>query len=177
MSSVGYYRYKFSDVSEGSQEVTFYKNGALAKTCTIIGKSFCTGFKLLKYLDKDGQYRFFPFNNFWQQSNKPKLIGSVNNFVTSIVDSQTSKKNIGYKNDRTLTMTSENVSLDELEKLEDIYFSPRVYLYTGNGSNDRLQDWVLVSVSGDGIGRPKKNQFKKVVINVILPEHYAITKI
>lgn len=177
MSNVGYYRYKLSDSIEGEQTIKFFKNGALAKTCTIVGKQFCLGFQLLKYINKNGQYRFFPFNKYWQRSNKPALIGKVNNFVTSILDSQTDKKNIGYITERKITLVSESVSLSELEILEDIYYSPRVYLYTGNGTNDNLQDWILVSISGDGIGRPKKANFKKVTLEVTLPEHYAITKV
>lgn len=177
MSSIGYYRYKLSDPVKGEQTIKFFVNGALAKTCTIIGKKFCTQFRILKYLNKDGQYRFFPFNQFWQQANRPTLIGKVNKFVTSIIDSQASTLNIGYKNERKITLVAEMVSLDELEKLEDIYSSPRVYLYVGIGSTDNMEDWILVSVTGDGIGKPKKANFKKVSIEVTLPEQYAITKI
>jgi hypothetical protein len=177
MSRIGYYRYKISDVIEGKQSVQFFINGALTKTCNIIGKQFCPDFRLLKYLDSSGQYRFFPFNGHWQQTDKPTLIGKVNNFVTSILDSQASQKNIGYTNERKLSFTAERVSQDELDKLTDLFVSPRVYLHVGTGINDEVSDWVLVSVSGDGIGRPKKNNFKKFVIEVTLPEQYAITKV
>jgi hypothetical protein len=177
MSEIGYHRYKLRDTTEGEQSIKFFKNGALAKTCTIISKPFCSGFRILKYLNKNGQYRFYPFNNFWQQSNKPTLIGKVNIFVTSINVNQSSEKNIGYKNEKKLTLVADKVSLSELEILEDIYSSPRVYLYVGSGLTDELKDWLQVSISGDGISKPKKANFKKVVIEVTLPEQYAITKI
>jgi len=177
MSKVGYYRYKISDVIEGRQEVKFFINGAMAKTCTVIGKTFCPEFRLLKYLDSNGQFRFFPFNNNWQQTDKPTLIGKTNSFVTSILNSQASQKNIGYTNERKLSFTAGNVSQDELNKLTDLFVSPRVYLHVGIGINDEVSDWVLVSVTGDGIGRPKKNNFKKFVVEVTLPEYYAITKV
>ena len=177
MSQVGYYRYKVSDAIEGEQTVKFFKNGALLKTCTIVAKRFCLNYRLVKYLDSTGQYRFFPFNDRWQQTDKPTLIGKVNKFVTSILDSQSDTSNIGYKNERRLSLIAEKVSLDELTKLTDIFVSPRVYLYVGSHGMDRVQDWVQVSISGDGIGKPRKNNFKKFQIDVILPEYYAITKI
>lgn len=175
MSEIGYYRYKVSDAIEGEQTVKLFKNGALLKTCTIIAKKFCLNYRLIKYLDHTGQYRFFPFNNRWLQTDKPTLIGKVNKFVTSILDSQSDTSNIGYKNERRISLVAEQVSLEELEKLQDIFVSPRVYLYIGN--TDTKQNWVQVSITGDGIGRPRKNNFKKVSIDVILPEYYAVTKI
>lgn len=177
MSKVGYYRYKISNPIEGEQTVKFFKNGSLVKTCTIIAKPACLNSKLIKYLDSKGQYRFFPFNNMWQQVDKPTLIGKVNKFVTSILDSQSDSANIGYKNERGLSLVSEHVSLEELEKLTDIFVSPRVYLYVGNYSYDRIRDWIQVSILSDGIGRPRKNNFKKISIDIILPEYYAVTKI
>jgi hypothetical protein len=81
MSQIGYYRYKFSDVIEGEQYVELYINGSKKKTCTVIGLPVCTGFKILKYLNKDGQYLFYPFNQYWQQQDAPKLIGKTNIFV------------------------------------------------------------------------------------------------
>jgi hypothetical protein len=177
MSNIGYYRYKVSDAIEGEQTVKFFKSGALLKTCTIIAKKFCLNYRLIKYLDSNGQYRFFPFNNRWQQTDKPTLIGKVNKFVTSILDSQSEAANIGYKNERRISLVAEQVSLEELEKLQDIFVSPRVYLYVGQHGYDRIQDWIQVSITGDGIGRPRKTNFKKFAIDVILPEYYAITKI
>jgi hypothetical protein len=177
MSKIGYYRYKVSDSVEGESSIKFFVNGGLYKTCTIIAKQFCPGFRILKYINTDGQYRFFPFNKFYQISNKPTLIGKVNQFVTSITDSQGSEKNIGYKNEKKITLTAERCTLDELEKLESIYSSPRVYLYVGNGYTDNLQDWLLVTVTGDGISKAKKANFKKIVLEVTLPQQHAITKI
>jgi len=119
MSQVGYYRYKLSDAVEGDQQVQFFINGALVKTCTVKALKFCDGYRLLKYLDSEGKYRFYPFNKNWQQTDKPTLIGRVNNFVTSIIDSQSDKRNIGYNNERKLSLTATHVSLEELEKLSD----------------------------------------------------------
>jgi hypothetical protein len=177
MSDIGYHRIKIIPSAVGTTEVKLYINGALASTATVVAKEFCTDFKILKYLDGAGRYRFFPFNNKWQRADKPTSVGKVNNFVTSILDGQTAEKNIGYKTERTLTLTAGNVSEDELDKLADIYSSPRVYLYVGDGAYDRVKDWILVTVSGDGVGRKKNNKFSKVTIEVKLPEYYAVTKV
>lgn len=177
MSLIGYYRYKFSDVVEGTQYVKFYINGSLQKTCTVIGKPVCTGFKILKYKNNDGQYLRFPFNSYWQKQYVPKLIGKTNTFVTSIFDSQSSEKNTGYKVQQQLILTADRVSLDELDRLSSLYFSSRVYLYVGDGTTDDISDWVFVTVTGDGISRPFKAQFKKVTVTVTLPEYYAVTKV
>lgn len=176
MSEIGYYRYKVSDTTS-EQIVNWFKNGALAKVCTVIARPFCEDYRLVKYLNKDGQYLFFPFNKHWQQSDKPTLIGKVNTFVASLVTAQSSERNIGYKTEKKITLTAETVSLEELERLEDLYDSPRVYLYIGNGTTDRVQDWILVTITGDGISRPKKQNFKKVSIDITLPEQYAVTQI
>lgn len=177
MSNVGYYRYKVSDSLEGTQTVQFFINGGLAKTCIINARKFCIDFRVIKYLNKNGQYRFFAFNDKWQQSDKPSLIGKTNQFVTSILNSQSDKKNNGYKNERKISLTAETVSLAELESLSDIFVSPCVYLYVGNGFNDNIEDWILVTATGDGISRPKSNKFKKFTLELTLPEYYAITKI
>lgn len=174
MSNIGYYRYKISDLKEGTSTLDFYVNGAKAMTATINTRKFCDGFKLLKYLDKSGKYRFFPFNQMWQLTDTPSEIGTINKFVTSILTSQSSTRSLGNKNTRKISLTAGNVSREELEILQDIYTSPAVYLYLSDGTSDEDKDWVFVKVSGDGIGRHKKNEFKKVNIDITLPEHYSI---
>jgi hypothetical protein len=176
MSNVGYYRVKVVPSAEGITTVKLYTNGSLASTATVIAKQYCSNFRILKYIDGSGRFRFFPFNDRWEQKDKVKSKGEVTKFVTSILNSQTDSEQVGYSCDRTITLTAGNVSDDELEKLSGIYTSPLVYLYVGTGSNDRLQDWVQVKVSGDGISRRRKAKFGKVSIDVTLPEIYAITK-
>ncbi len=175
MSEIGYYRYKVTPAAGGTSTVKLYVNGSLASTATIIAREFCPGAMILKYLDSSGRYRFFAFNDRWQRMDKPKSKGEYNNFVTSILSDQTDAKQIGYSNDRTISLTAASVSEDELEKLSDIYTSPRVLLYVGDGSGDRKQDWIQVTASGDGISRRRKAKFSKVSIEVKLPEYHAIS--
>ena len=175
MSQIGFYRYKIEQALAVPEEVKFFVNGILTSTATIIPRINCGGQKLIKYLDSSGRYRVFSFNNYWQQSNKPKEIGTINVFYPSLTFGQSESKSIGYTNTKTLTLSAENVSDEELEILEDIYSSPRVYLYVGRTGGDTLPDWILVSVSGDGIGRRKKKLFGKVTITVDLPKQYCIS--
>lgn len=173
MSQIGYYRIKTFPSTEGEAITNIFVNGALTLTAKVIAKKWCDNYRLVKYLDRSGKYRFFPFNNHWQKTDTPTAIGTVNKFVTSILSDQSSTRSVGYKNTRKMSLTAGDVSADEIEVLSDIYYSPRVYLYVGSGT-DKAADWVLVTITGDGISRMKKNNFKKVTIDVTLPEFYSI---
>ena len=62
MSEIGYYRYK--TVAAAERVVNFTVNFVNVASKTIIPLTFCTGDLRLKYLDKDGQYRFQPFEKY-----------------------------------------------------------------------------------------------------------------
>lgn len=171
MSEIGYYRYKIKPSQ--SVDVKFNVNFQLASTKSIVVKEVCDGFKLLKYIDKDGQYRFYPFNKYWESSDKPKLIGKSSKIIESVLNAQSSESNIGYKNDRTVSLVAESVGQDELTLLSYIYTSPRVYLYIGT-TTDEAKDWLEVEIKGDNINKLRKRKFTKVNIDVILPEWYSI---
>lgn len=168
----GYYRYKISDLPVGTHNFNWYINGQIAGVSTVIIREFCNNYKYLKYLDNNGIYRMFSFNNKWEQVDTPTLIGKTNRIITSLKNSQANTLNIGYKNKRTINIVAENVNTDELLKLTDIFTSPRVYLNLGT---ETKEDWVLVTLTGDGIGRRRKNEFGKFIATIELPEHYSIT--
>lgn len=172
MSEIGYYRYK--TIADEEKIVNFTKDGILAGTKTIIPIEVCEGSKILKYLDRSGQYRFYPFNKFWESKDKPKLLGKASKIIESVLNSQSSESNIGYKNDRTISLVAENVSQDELTLLSDIYTSPRVLLYIGT-TTDEKKDWIEVDVKGDNINRLRKRKFTKVNIDITLPKWYSIS--
>ena len=172
MSKIGYYRYK-TTVEEGKQ-VSFFKNSAQDGTATIKALEFCTGFKVLKYLDSKGQYKFFSFTRFFEENDNPSKIGSTNEFITNLYNAQTNSKNIGYRNERRQSLSVE-VNEAELLVLSEIYKSPRVYLYIGDGTNDTLADWIeLDDISGDTIVRRRKQKTGLVNINITLPEWFTI---
>lgn len=174
-SQIGYYRLKLDDLTEDA-DFEFYQDSVLKAIKHVRVKEFCTDDKYVKYLDKIGQYRFYVFNRFFETRDNPSLIGRTNKFITSILDSQTNKKNLGYKNERRLTLVTDEVTADELLVLSDIYTSPRVYLYIGDGSTDLDSDWLEVTVeSKDNLVRQKKGGSSSVVLDVILPERFNIT--
>lgn len=175
MSTIGYYRYK--TLADEAKEVNFTVNGVLTGTKTITPINFCVGGKILKYLDKNGQYRFYPFNKYYETNDNPTLIGTSNKLITSILSDQSNKKNIGYKNERKISLVAD-VPNDELDKLVDIYSSPRVYLYIGNGSQDGDQYWLEVEANADqNIVRRRKANTGQINITVTLPENYSIKMI
>lgn len=172
MSKIGLYRYKLENAT--NQVVTLFVNGLAAATHTVIAKPVCTGYRQLKFIDRNGQYRFYPFLSEYNISDKPKEIGSTNEFISSLLTSQSDTKSIGSTNSRTLILRAQNVSSAELEILSDIYTSPRIYLYVGSGLTDDPQDWILVTATGDGINRRDKRKFGKVEIVVTLPSFNTV---
>jgi hypothetical protein len=173
MSKIGFYRYKIENAT--TQAVQLYVNNVLTATKQVVALDVCPGFRQLKFLDRNGQYRFYPFVSEHGIKNVSKEIGDVNEYVTSLLTSQSDKKSVGSNTDTIITLRAANVSGPELEILNDIYSSPRVYYYVGDGTTDDAKDWVLVSVKGDGISRREKRNFGKVEIQVSLPKTNTIT--
>ena len=175
MSKIGYYRYK-TTVTDG-RVVTLYKNGIESGTATIKALEFCEGYRILKYLDSTGKYRFFSFTKFYETNDNPSQIGTTNKFITSILNSGSNKSNIGYRNERTIDLSVE-VDEDQLKVLSSIYVSPRVYLYIGSGIADNEKDWLQVSdLSGDTIVRRRRQKTGLVNITITLPEWFTIKMI
>jgi len=178
MSQIGYYRYKLDNLTAGTHTVSFYKNGSLSVTHTAVIKQWCSEKKLIKYLDKNGQFRFFPFNRYYETKDKPKSIGKLNKVITSIYTDKTNLKNIGVKNDRTMSLVADDVSESELLILSDLWLSPQVYLYNGVLGSDEENDWIEVTITGgDTISKRRKLISGKVSIEVMLPEWFAITRL
>ena len=174
MSTVGYYRYKFSPTEE--TEVELYINAVLTTTKTVTLREWCTGMKRIKFLNKDGQYRFFNFNRFWESSDKPKELGRANKIVTSLLTSQSSENSVGYKNERTWLVMADDISQPELDILSDLWASPRVFLYVGDETTDDMTDWIQVSVkSNDNLNRIRKAGYVDIAMIITLPEWYSIS--
>lgn len=175
MSQIGYYRYKLAATTE--RTIDFNKNGILAGSKTIKPVEYCSGDRILKYLDSKGQYRFYPFNKYYETNDNPRLIGTTNEFITSILNDNTNSKNIGYKNTRSISLVAD-VSDNELTYLTDIYSSPRIYLYIGSNNSDTQADWLEVRRTGGNtpVKRRKENT-GRIEIVIELPEHFSIKMI
>ena len=175
MSTIGFYRYKVPSVSANGNTVTFQVGGVDAKVCNIFPLNYCDGKKILKYMNRDGQYRFMAMSNYFEESDNPKMIGKTTELVRSILTSKSTTRNVGYKSDRKLQLKSEPLSTEQLLIVRDIYLSPRVYLYIGSGT-DLESDWILVDIKPvKAIRQEYKARFSTIELEVTLPETYAIT--
>lgn len=136
---------------------------------------YCTGDIVLKYLDKNGMYRFYKFSRFYARNVRGELIGSVENVFTSLSNGQGFKKNIGYSAQEELTVKANAVPASHMESLQDIYTSARVYMHIGNHGDDALKDWVLVDVEGDGLIKHNKRQFNDIELTIKPPKRNNVT--
>jgi hypothetical protein len=179
MSQIGYYRYKLDNLNANTiTPIVFKVNGTTVCTKYINTKEFCTGEKLIKFLDKNGQYRFYPFNKYYQTVNNPTSLGKTNKLIESILNSQSDSRDVGSNNERRMLLTSKDTNQEEFEKLIEIYLSPRIYLYVGSGTTDEDKDWILVTIANsDNIVRQRKVQGGEISIEIILPEWYTIKMI
>jgi len=175
MSEVGYYRYKTT--ADVYKQIHFEINGTYVPAKYVSPIVACSGSLIVKYIDRAGQYRFYPFSKYYQTSDEPELIGTANKFITNILSDQTDKQNIGFKNQRRMEISAE-VPNDQLEKLIDIYTSPRVYIYIGDGTDDAAKDWLEVNqIIGTPIVKRRKGNMGKIIITLELPENYSVTMI
>lgn len=170
----GFYRYKIANANAGRFPVYFLRDGAFVASQCINFREHCTSGKVLKFMDRNGLYRFFPFNEFWEQNNEPDTIGSTELFTDSIYTGQSNKRSLGYKNKRSIAAVAYEVTAYELDILQDLMTSPFVYLYIGT-TGDAPKDWLLVEVSGTNTGRRRKGVIGRYEVTIVLPEQFNIT--
>ena len=174
IKSRGFYRYKIAKANAGKFPVYFLRDGAFVASQCINFREHCTSGKVLKFMDRNGIYRFFPFNEFWEQNNEPDAIGSAELFTDSIYAGQSNKRSLGYKNKRSIAAVAYEVTAYELDILQDLMTSPFVYLYIGT-TGDAPKDWLLVEVSGTNTGRRRKGVIGRYEVTIVLPEQFNIT--
>lgn len=171
----GFYRYKITSSSIGVKTITFKRDGVIVAAQTVEFLPFCTGSRILKFLDSNGQFRFFPFNAYWEETNKPKQIGQIENFITSVKTDQSDSRSIGFNNDKSINLVAYEVSNDQLAILQDLFTSPLVYLYSGT-VNDSTADWIKVNVSsGTNVSRQRKLPNSRFEVTILLPSQYSLT--
>lgn len=171
----GIYRYKFSSSTEGKQAVYFKRDGLTVASQCIEFKPFCAGGKILKFLDRNGMYRFFPFNEFWEETFSPDLIGETEHYIDTLSTAQSNVRSIGYESTKELALVAYDVTAEQLDILQDLYKSMRVYLYIGT-TGDAPTDWLLVNVtSGTNVSRRRKGNTGKIEVTIRLPKQYQVT--
>ena len=177
MSQKGYYRYKLEGLAKGITDVTFFVNSLPFVTHTVKASETCEGWRQLKWLDDNGQYRFFSFLELYSIKDNSKSIGETNNFITSLLSSQSDTKNIGQTTERSIILRAVNVSSEERQILSSLGNSPRIYLYVGDFTKDEAVDYILVNVKTDGIAKKEKPRAGNFEVTVNLPKYYNQTMI
>jgi hypothetical protein len=165
----GFIRKAIEPTETGLQEESIIIDG-VTYTHNVYVREFCDNSIYLRYIDRDGQYRFMPFNQYHKRSSNPELIGEVDNLVLSLKDDTGDKKQIGYKNSDTLTVQAINLTSDELALMKDLYNSFDVQINVNN-------KWVKVKVRGDNVSKKFKGKFTDVTIDLILPQSYNVTSL
>lgn len=171
----GIYRYKMTKATSGKYPVYFKRDGVLIASQCVSFKPFCTGGKVLKYMDHNGMYRFFPFNEYWEETFSPNLIGETEKYIESLRSGQSGARSIGYENEKSLSLVAYEVTAAELIILQDLFTSMRVYLYIGT-TGDAPEDWLLVKVmSGTNVSRKRKGAMGRFDATIRLPKQYQVT--
>lgn len=171
-SRKGFYRYKTTADQIKNIKMPTRINDEVKQVTPL---ETCDGDLVLKYLDKNGHYRFFNCNKYYATRSLPEKIGSINRFLTDLLTGQSDSVSAGYRNKRTIEATAE-VPAVYLDKFSDIYTSPRVYLKVG--ATDLKKDWVLVEVrASDSIVRRRKANTGQIGLSIILPTHYTVNMI
>jgi len=135
--------------------------------------SLCDGV-YVRYLSKEGFYRYWLFNKYYKYTSQGSKIGEIIPYMDTMVSSQGRTKNIGYeKVFESMLVTSENVSKADQKLLMDIYTSPAVYFWLGEREDVSDEaEWLLVNIAGTHEIIEKKN-FQKVQATIIKPEKYT----
>ena len=175
MSKKGYYRYKLEGLTKGVTNVTFYVNALPFVTHKVLARETCTGWRQLKWLDDNGQYRFFAFLELYSIKDTSKSIGKTSNFIDSLMSTQSDTKNIGQSTDRNLILRAINVTSEERAILSSLGSSPRVFLYVGDFTKDEKVDYVQVEVKTDGVALKEKQRPSNFEVTVMLPKRYNQT--
>ena len=179
MSAIGYHRIQLQGLSDNSETpITLYINGNFASIKTVIQKPLCENGRILKFLDKNGQYRFWGFNEYFEERLNIDSLGSTNELITSILYAQSDKKNLGNEIQKELALVAENVTESDLLILSQLYYSPRVYLYIGDGTSYSVENWLLVTIkNSENIQRRRKANLSTVDLTVLLPSNKSISMV
>lgn len=136
---------------------------------------YCPEDLIIKYLDRNGMYRFYKFHENYQITIQAEKIGIIQTMYESIATAQGLTKNIGYNNTKELSATAYAVPDRHMNSLQDLFVSPRVYLHIGDLGLDARENWVLVDIEGDGLVKHPKRKFNDLRVSIILPAEFNIS--
>ena len=70
-------------LTPGEHEIKFKIGSTVYATHNVIVERDCN-YKILKYIDKNGQYRFQEFNRYSKERTNPSLLGKTNEFIINL---------------------------------------------------------------------------------------------
>lgn len=166
----GLHRIKVRAIDSIPFDVNIYQDAVLYATKTVQPVPTCFGAIIIKYLDNNEQYRFFPFEKLYDVNDRSRSIGQVEHLITSLYDSQSNTRNIGYRTDRTIVARAD-ATAEQLLLLQDLPRSPRVYMRLSTDDSR----WFLVNVSANIPVKQDSAVMTPITITITLPEQYNIT--
>lgn len=159
MGRIVYYRVK-SQAKEPGTYYGYWKNGDGEVICKtkIVVRPKCDESAYVKYLDRYGMYRFIQFNSYWSRQESAQSLGEVQS-----VSNYGQTSSIGYDLNEIYTLSLEQVTPEELELYQDIFFSPNIYLKIGDST-----EWKPVTIQGsDGVGRRNRKYNSTFTIQLV----------
>lgn len=162
----GVHCYK-KEVTDMQTTVTFYKDGEPLVTHIIKPRSECGNFIQLRWLDNNGQYRFFSFIESRKESFEVKEIGSLSIFNISLVGALGASKVITKDVTKKVTLYQTNVTPEERQILAGLYTSIDVSMSYGF-----TDVWQRVETKGDAnFIIPKNNRLSNIELVVTLAQN------
>lgn len=134
---------------------------------------------MLKYIDRNGQYRFMPITSGYLQNNTYENLDTMDRYITSIAESNSGKCSLGKKTTSTRTYSIVNFPKKYVWMLEDLMNSPVVYLHVGESlTSDSFNDWMQVIIQTSILDYSTlKGNFISQAISIEMPDKNNITLI
>jgi hypothetical protein len=151
-------------VTDMQTTVTFYKDGDPLVTHVIKPRSVCGDFVQIKWLDNNGQYRFFPFLENRKENINVKELGELSVFNVSLVGALSKSKIVSKDVTKNITLYQINVTSEERKILETLYSSIDIYMSYGVSNV-----WQRIKLKGDApVILPKNDKTSTIELNVTL---------
>lgn len=172
---VGMVRAKINGLNLGDNTVSLWVNGVESYSMNIECREICTGQKLIKYMDRNGMFRFYAFNKNFQERINTVELGRTSKLITSILTDQSDSLSIGKDMNKFIDLT-EDVNASDLLLLEDLFCSPLIYMYIGSGT-DTAADWINMKIAdGEMVTRIRKGNMTKVAFTLEYPKQYSVKR-
>jgi hypothetical protein len=174
-TAIGLIRVKQDGLTLGSNATQLYRDTVYTATALIDCRDFCDGQKLIKYMDRNGMFRFYAFNKNFQERINTVELGRTSKLITSILTDQSDSLSIGKDMSKFIDLTND-VTASDLLLLEDLFCSPLIYMYIGSGT-DTAADWINMKIAdGEMITRIRKGNMTKVAFTLEYPKQYSVKR-